>query len=267
MCDYCAGGHEVGRCEARKQSMFERYVAGETLAAIGADHGLTRERVRQVVAKVAPEGMRTVESARAARRAMQAAELAVLRQRVLDHLRVAPTAQRDEITAALSCSAGDLRDALGGDAGRLILTEKVVERILTRGDVLESLRAAAAWYGTDTLTGPQYDEYHRVVGAAVGTVRVWQLFGTWSKALVAAGLTPHVRRRVYSRRWTTSDMVSWVVRYLADPASRGTYAEYGEWAVERGGPSAQTIRNAFGSWTAAKSAALPVLHAEALRAG
>ncbi|MCQ2001471.1 sigma factor-like helix-turn-helix DNA-binding protein [Arthrobacter zhaoxinii] len=38
--------------QERDAAMVQRYIEGETLEAIGADHGVTRERVRQIVSKV-----------------------------------------------------------------------------------------------------------------------------------------------------------------------------------------------------------------------
>ena len=71
--------------------------------------------------------------------------------------------------------------------------------------------------------------------------------------------------RVYARTWTDAQMLQFVVDYLADDASTGSYADYGDWARANAAPSAQTIRNTFGSWTSAKSAALPLLHARRIR--
>ena len=47
--------------QQRNAQMVERYAAGETLESIGASYGVTRERVRQIVAKL---GGATAEESR-----------------------------------------------------------------------------------------------------------------------------------------------------------------------------------------------------------
>ncbi|MEE1622407.1 sigma factor-like helix-turn-helix DNA-binding protein [Zafaria sp. J156] len=62
--------------QERNQQMLERYLDGETLAAIGEDYGVTRERVRQIVTKL---GGPSAEESRAKRiAARQAAQQARL---------------------------------------------------------------------------------------------------------------------------------------------------------------------------------------------
>lgn len=48
--------------DARRRLMADAYRAGSTLAAIGADHGITRERVRQLI-----KGLVTAEESKAVR--------------------------------------------------------------------------------------------------------------------------------------------------------------------------------------------------------
>ena len=55
-------------------------------------------------------------------------------------------------------------------------------------------------------------------------------------------------------------MITWVALYLADPSSRGTYADYDRFARETdGAPGAQTVRNEVGPWATIKAEALRML--------
>jgi hypothetical protein len=271
LCAYCNDtSHTSPGCPDRKRLMYERYVDGETYDVIGRDFGITRERVRQIVASLAGPGVRAAEQARAARREARERELTLLRTRVVDHLRVNPGASRHEVADHLGCRPDEVSTALGPDAGRLLVRDPAnLDRVFSRADVLDGLRRAAAWLGTETMSTAGYDKAYRTLGGMPSGVRVLQVFGTWNAALTEAGLPINVqnRNRTYARTWTDGEMLQFVVDYLAEEASTGSYADYGDWARTRGAPSPQTIRNTFGSWTSAKSAALPLLHARRHRGG
>ncbi|MGY1792792.1 sigma factor-like helix-turn-helix DNA-binding protein [Geodermatophilus sp. SYSU D00525] len=263
LCAYCNDTvHTAPGCPDRKRVMYERYVDGETYDSIGRDFGVTRERVRQIVAAVAGPGVRAADQARAARREARERELTALRSRVMDYLRVNPGASRHEVADHLGCRPDEVSIVLGPDAGRLLVRDPAtMDRVYTRSQVLEGLRRAAAWLGTPTMSSGDYDRAYRALGGMPSGVRILQLFDTWNAALTEAGLPVNAPRRQYSRRWSEAEMLQCVVDYLADDGSTGSIEDYGNWAREHGAPSGQTVRNTFGSWTAVKSAALPLLHA------
>ncbi len=83
----------------------------------------------------------------------------------------------------------------------------------------------------------------------------------------AAGQPVNGSTRSYARRWTDTEVLDFVVQYRMADDSRSTYDGYGRWATANGAPSAQTVRNTLGSWSAVKAAALPLIHARARQAG
>jgi D-serine deaminase-like pyridoxal phosphate-dependent protein len=89
-------------------------------------------------------------------------------------------------------------------------------------DLLGALRAAAAAEG-QPLSVTAYARHQQAHGGPA-SARVIQRLGSWNEALVAAGLQTRAGHGSPARRWSEA-------------------------------PSAQTVRNAFGSWSAAVAAA------------
>lgn len=119
--------------------------------------------------------------------------------------------------------------------------------------VLAVLRAVA---DGKPLSAKRYDRERPT--DTLSTVRVQQRYGGWKPACEAAGVQPGGKGRGgYSRAWTSEQMLDVVREYLADPETPGSYAAFDAWCKARGtGPSAQTVRNVFGSWNGAKARAL-----------
>lgn len=121
-------------------------------------------------------------------------------------------------------------------------------------DILSALRDAAEVLG-EPLSADRYDGHQAVHGGPT-SVRIIQRHGTWNAACAAAGLKVNPGRTGYRRRWTADDVAAQVAAYLRERGS-GSYTGYASWAKEtEGAPSAQTVRNTFGGWAAAKVAAL-----------
>jgi hypothetical protein len=238
---------------ARDRQIVARRAAGARLAEIGAEFGLTRERVRQIIAEHGGPSRRTVAQF-AAERAEQAR--LELRERALSVLDTQPGVSLAELSEALGERPAAVRAALGADARRLLRHSKARIGRVDSDELLEGLRLAAEL--TDgPLTGTAYDRIESMLGLQ-SRVRIVQRFGTWVSACELAGVTPgRAVRDNYRRSWTKEEMLDWVIAYLGDPRSPGTYAGYGAFArVTDGAPSATTLRNELGTWADIKSAAL-----------
>ena len=123
-------------------------------------------------------------------------------------------------------------------------------------DILRALRAAAEELG-EPLSADRYDARQAERGGPT-SVRIIQRHGAWNAACAAAGLRVNPSRAGYRRRWNREDVAGHVAAYLREAGS-GSYAGYAAWAKQaEGAPSAQTVRNTFGGWAAAKDAAQQV---------
>ena len=155
-----------------------------------------------------------------------------------------------------------------GDAGRLRVRTRdgSSQTQYSRHDYLAALQQA--WHlvsmDVETLSEQGYSQL-LATGDLEGpsAVRVIQVFGTWRAALEAAGVPALAPSRTYRSAWTDQEILEAVAAYLSDRSTAGTYGGWDQWRRQErpAAPSAQTLRNRFGSWSEAKSRALKVLSA------
>jgi hypothetical protein len=126
--------------------------------------------------------------------------------------------------------------------------------------VLDGLRQAADVHG-QPLTGAKYDGFAAEHGL-LSRVRIIQRWGSWNAACTDAGLAVNTSHAGHASKWTDETLLGHVGAYLEEPGSSGSYAGYRAYASQtEGAPSAQTVRNRFGSWNEAKRLAKDVLGA------
>lgn len=133
-------------------------------------------------------------------------------------------------------------------------TEPPKAKRKTNEQAVADLRAVAQNLGSESLSWKRYND-----GREQGMVHSHGLirrFGTWSAACEAAGVSPGpARRQTYVRAFSDDEMLALVREFLDGGGS--TYADFTAWcSARKGGPSAGHIRNTFGTWSAAKTAAL-----------
>lgn len=123
-----------------------------------------------------------------------------------------------------------------------------------RDESTNEMRRVAALPGGTPLSVAFYDR-HR--GAdALTSARIIQREGSWREACAAAGVAANKASRTsYRRKWSEADLLEWVRRYLAED-EKPSYGRFGQWLREQqDAPSANTVRNAFGGWSAVLEAA------------
>ena len=90
--------------------------------------------------------------------------------------------------------------------------------------------------------------------------RIGQRFGILVGRVRAAGVVAGQTdaNREYESKWCDDDLLQIARAYLVDPASPNSAHRFDEWKRENApdGPSFQTLRNRFGSWTEVKRRAL-----------
>ncbi|WP_277452815.1 hypothetical protein [Janibacter sp. DB-40] len=123
-----------------------------------------------------------------------------------------------------------------------------------RDESTNEMRRVAALPGGTPLSVAFYDR-HR--GAeALTSARIIQREGSWREACAAAGVAANKASRTsYRRKWSEADLLEWVRLYLAED-EKPSYGRFGQWLREQqDAPSANTVRNAFGGWSAVLEAA------------
>ncbi len=240
--------------------MIERRWRGDTLDQIGAAHGLTRERIRQLLKKHGgPSGdeireLRAAE-ARSAQRAHEEAVTGAIRE-ALDGR--GPTTV-GEMAEATGLDGGDIARHWPQDLAHLRLWGAGKgESRWSDEDICEALRQASAY--EFPLTTSAYSELLQVGQINGPSVpRIGQRFGSWTAACAAAGVVAgDPWNREYESRWSDEDLLQIARAYILDPNAPSSAHRFDEWKREYApdGPSAQTLRNRFGSWTEVKRRAL-----------
>lgn len=246
--------------EERNTSMVRAREAGATLDEIASQHGLSPERVRQVLHQM---GGPTTADVRAIRDKTEQQRLDLLGGQLHDVLTQLGTAPNDQVCVEVECSPEDLRRAIReSDRWRLITPRRSVERFGHRSimDGLQELsRLRAREQGLDGLVRvpkAAWDDW-RDPDTLPSSIRIMQRYGTWIDACITAGVPVlrHERRSGAPRQWTDDQLVQWLARFVADPAGGRSVAEFDRWArSHRDAPSSQTVRNRLGGWNAARKA-------------
>jgi DNA-binding CsgD family transcriptional regulator len=236
----------------RNAEICALYAAGHTLREIAARHGLSAERVRQILRDV---GGPTAADTRAARAAKREREDAHLRSRVDDDVRDHPGSTVDEIAARLGLDVRTVNGALTPAARRLVVRRGTRSTTTwSDEDLLQVLRLAASY--AFPLTVSEYGSLiacGEVCGPTALTIE--KRFGSWIRACRVAGVEPGRQFRTsYQSTWTDDDLVGYVTEYLGDERYAGTFEGYDVWRVRErpDAPSAPTIRNRLGQWAAVK---------------
>ena len=223
--------------------------AGATLAAIGVRFGVTRERVRQVVAA---EGIDEKE-VRAARRAAaitearsSGAEIVRLWREghaasaIAKKLKLLVSACEEIIdTQATELDAAERRMTLNGRSAAS--TKQFSDK-----ELVNSIRRVARNLGR-TPTVSDYEQHAREYDLPSAILIVNRL--GWSNAVEAAGMNPHRVRRPYTRRWNEDTCVTAVCSVASELGHVPSLKEYEAHSTGKSDlPSVATVRNRVGGW-------------------
>ena len=248
----------------RDLQILQMRIDGATLDEIGKQVGLTRERVRQILVKISPEIMSTIE---------------VLKSGVNLKNEAALDTQFDSIFNKYGAVyKSELAKEIGvGEEEAVKLTPKRFKKYIidkfpepnsnltwSRQDCLSALRQAATYY----FPIRQADYDHLVnIGEVKGpsVAYMYLKYGQWSELCVEAGVEffPSPRSE-YKRMWSEEELLSYARRFFIEPDTSGTYGSYDVWREQQSDhvPSGVLIRNVFGSWTTVKRKVLESLRIE-----
>jgi hypothetical protein len=240
--------------------MIELRANGQSLDEIGQQFGVTRERVRQLLTK---HGGPSASESRAVRHARAQRAQADVANEVATALRSVLMANGPLTLEAASSTTGLDIEAISRfwpeDLAHMRLwSSGSTETRWSDEEILDALRAAALYEFPLTTKA-----YARLV--SIGEIRgpslprVGQRFGSWTAACEAAGVVPgQTLRKNYDSKWSDADLLLIVRKYLLDPNCPNSARYFDEWKRSNviDGPSFQTARNRFGTWTEVKRQAL-----------
>jgi len=233
----------------RDDAIVAAYEAGETLRSIGADYHLSAERIRQVLAG------RSVERRRPGTNPNRPSGYDIF------------VAERGDEVEAQMRTFSSLRDAVN------TLTSDALPKTYLRR--LGRERIGRTEWGNYGRRTPRYSDeallnvlrqyadngllsvkrYNKMRTDADPSSATFVLrFGSWSKAIEAAGLQVTLRTWTPTRSWTAEELRTAVSTYAAECAANGTLPTargYDAWRKQRTGyPSTATLRiQTQMSWT------------------
>ncbi|OAH63615.1 hypothetical protein AYJ66_11200 [Dietzia cinnamea] len=224
----------------REAEMIRRALTGEEFSVIAQSFDVSREWVRQVVKRHTGLGATDLKSIRDEARHQARV------QQLKDLTDVHPGLPVDELAKQSGLTHREVARVLGpAEAARRRRT-RTVSSATDRQVALDEIRRVAALCGGSHLSGPFYDQHRR---DGVSSVRLIQMFGTWTNACEQAGVrgTRAVRGN-YTQKWDREDCLRWVSKYL-QTTEKPSFSRYDEWSrTEEGAPSGGTVRLRCGKW-------------------
>ena len=242
--------------------MHAHYAAGATLEEVAAEHGVTRERVRQILSQHGYEP-RSKKEAHAMRQVKIRAEVERAAPRAIE-LHTAGQGV-NEIAAELAVSKTAVARVIREDELSRMTKESERRSRMGRGsktytneEMLSCLQEASNSLG-GILATTSYKEFasQRTFEdgrAWPGPQSIFGRFGSWVDALHVAGLPANRRSPIAGHRLFEEGHCIDAVRHVGRETGRApTASSYDEMArASNGGlPSLATVRNRCGSWLAA----------------
>lgn len=257
--------HVDGDSGERNFEILHMRSSGNTLDSIGEVFGLTRERIRQLVRRFHNASSEIIELIKNERKAhveesfQKAIETAVTEKGALT---------REDLAALLSVAPDEVMPLVPKKLRKFVYEEErewTATPVWTKEAVITALQKASTYHFPLKIS-----DYENLIaiGEVVGpsAVKVYHLFGTWSEACRIAGVeSASAPNREYNRLWNDQELISFVVRYLRDEQTSGTFAGYSKWRAEQVDhvPSEALIRIQNGNWTSARNRALDKIREEA----
>lgn len=268
----------------RRLTIFESRVAGQTLAEIGKDYGISRERVRQILEKsfsaiadnpifegkslqsILDERQNSETAKKAHEIAMHSKEIDLkIRKALNDNSGL----KYSELAAILETTEDRIKSSISPQASKFILIEIVPHNFqpqFSEECTLDAIRMAGAI--RSPLSAPMYENLvERGLVKGPRTQMIAKRFGSWSNACRIAGVL-HVQpvRSTYSKTWTEDEALLFIIRFLKNNDFGVGVLSYDEWRdlYVKEAPSSGHLRNIFGSWIACKNKALEYMRVNSI---
>jgi hypothetical protein len=236
----------MGSDVARIKDMIVRRSRGETLAMIAEAHGVTRERVRQLIKKAGGPSAEVAQVAKSTARHRADQDL-------LESVRAAMKAgtfEARKIAKQIGVPETEVRRVAKPSDRRKFVRHVMQPKKWSEAAILKAIEAAAA--GNSRITVMDYEAARKSGRANGPTVAVViHRFGSWVAAVGRLGLKAS-RVSGRGRSITKAQALGNLVSYFGRAGARVTAANYERWAGKNNAASLGTIRNIFGSWSEAK---------------
>jgi transposase len=234
------------RPQARKRDdqtireLMDRYAAGETLAELGQELGVSGARVQQLMKDGGvplEELTRLHESARSQLR--DRADRVTLNESMARN----PTLSIRELADVLGMAPGRVKRLLGPEAPARRRPPRPPRAQSPSEPLSAAIRACAKASGRargEPLSGTSYEAWASERDGMPSRAVLVRRFGSWAKAVKAAGYRPAVTPRRLYRRLSHTDAVATVGAFVLHERAQGrppSSRYYPAWAREHDAPS------------------------------
>jgi hypothetical protein len=216
---------------ARGQDIIkDRIQEGLSLEEIGIKHGITRERVRQILVEAGHETHTDqAKAGRGERTEKENEELHIVAVKMLTEN---PSLTRTELSESLNIRPENITRLLGSNIW-MLSEEQIVNIAYTSSEMLINIRRAARDKEIYAISSRIYDHWRNehTDENTPGSQTIVRRFGTWSEAVIQAGLEPIAAKRLNYQRisWeeATSAIAGFIVReHKTNPKAKATSADY-----------------------------------------
>lgn len=222
-------------------------LSGATLDDIGKAFGITRERARQIVAKLGGVDPAVVH---AARRSTREAGDAQLRDRAFAVVATGIARSYSDVAFLIGSDDETVRRLGGRKLSAYLGLAKQAGVRWSDDDVISALQSAATYEWPLSRGGYQslLDE-GEIVGPSAA--RIEQLHG-WASACALAGVeSPRREGRAYQSNWTDGDLWHYARMYIEHTGPTASFNGYDIWRAENDAdaPSSGVLRGRLGKWS------------------
>ena len=261
-----AGTKLANREDHRNRDIIQEYLSNghSTLDSIGTQHGLTRERVRQIVVKgvggeLSPEDISQMRKRDTLRRNVQKVEHMVFEEgstvntvaAVVSALGVSAS----YLTENREAFAEALEEVSRRRTEKLLTLPRQAQKSFTDEDIYTAVRRVSALMEGKPLTTPAYDLLRLKTEPSVSLIQI--RMGGIINACKGAGVThgePRQKRSIYNEEKIVAAIVKCVEDLGLESVRLLSFANYSDWATKGNGPSGSRVRQIFGNWNNAKMA-------------
>jgi hypothetical protein len=248
----------------RDLMILQMRMDGATLDEIGKKVSLTRERVRQILVKISPELIATIEVLKSGVHQKQEVVLDYRFESIFDKY---GAVYKSELAKEIGLTEVEALKLTPKRFKKYIIDkfpEPTSSLAWSREDCLKALRQAATYYFP--IRQADYDHLINIGEVKGPSVAYMYLkHGQWSELCLEAGVEFFTSvRSDYKRMWSEEELLSYARRFFVEPDNSGSYGSYDVWRERQTDhvPSGVLIRNVFGSWTTVKRKVLESLRQE-----
>jgi hypothetical protein len=236
---------------------------GFTLAEIGEQFSISRERVRQIIYKcVGKELDFYLDNREVEKQSLLEENLNEKVNAIADYVKSNKGVTLTKLLNDFEIELDFYQKFIPKNVSKFVLTKHEIgkgpAKIWSNEDIVESLKNAGTYFFPLS-----HGEYEKLVD--IGEIKgpsvplIYKRFGSWTNACHEAGIeTNKPVRSEYVRDYSDEEILNFLMRYFNEEDTIGSIEDYEKWRMAQNSkvPSIGLIRNRIGNWGAVKEIVL-----------